>query len=75
MIVKKIYKEMLVVDDIKAEDVPDVVTKLGDAYGDTVHVEYHEKEDSFWASVDKFHSDTIWFDTDSVDKIEEVFYE
>lgn len=75
MIVKKIYKEMLVVDNIKADDVPDVVKKLGDAYGEAATVEYHYQEDRFWASVEKFHSDTTWVDTDSVDKIEEVFFE
>lgn len=72
MIVKKIYKELIVVDGIKEDEAPDAIRTLNELYNDAVNVEYHEKEDDFWISVDKYHSDTDWINVDSIDKLVEV---
>lgn len=73
MEVKKIYKEMIVVDGIKEDEAPDVIRTLNELYGDAVNVEYHEKEDDFWVCVDKFHKGTDWIKVDSVDELVEVY--
>jgi hypothetical protein len=72
MIVKNIYKELIVVDGIKEYEAADVIRTLNELYNDAVNVEYHEKEDDFWVSVDKYHSDTDWINVDSIDKLAEV---
>lgn len=72
MKVKKIYKEMIVVDGIKDDEAPDVIRTLNELYSDAVNVEYHEQEDNFWVSVDKFYSDTDWIKADSVGELVEV---
>lgn len=72
MEVKKIYKEMIVVDGIKEDEAPDVIRTLNELYNDAVNIEYHEKEDDFWISVDKYNSDTDWINVDSIGKLVEV---
>ena len=73
MVVKKIYRELIVVDGIKEDEAPDVIRTLNELYNDAVNVEYHEKEDDFWVSADKFHKDTGWIKVDSVDELVEVY--
>ena len=75
MIVKKIYKELIVVNGIKEDEALDVIRTLNELYGDVVKIEYHEKDDRFWTSVDKYHSDTDWINVDSIGKLVEVCHE
>ena len=76
MIIKKIYKELIVINHIEDEELPPVIDKLCDIFNDAVTVEYHKQDEDFWVSVERFYCDTDWrSDIRNSDDIEEVLSE